>query len=133
MRISNQLLRFLIVGIASNAVLYLLYLAATSVGIGHKCAMTGLFALGILQTFFFNKNWSFEDRGASSLTFLRYTMAYGFAYGINLAAMLVLVDRYHLSDRLVQAAMIVVVATFLFVVQRFWVFPPSRRSFSEQE
>jgi putative flippase GtrA len=133
MRITAQLIRFLIVGIASNAVLYVLYLAATNIGIGHKGAMTGLFALGILQTFFFNKNWSFEDRSASTSTFLRYAVAYGFAYGINLAAMLVLVDRYHLSDRLVQAGMIVIVAAFLFAAQRFWVFPASRRSFAEQE
>ncbi|NYH19853.1 GtrA family protein [Paraburkholderia bryophila] len=123
----------MIVGIASNAVLYVLYLAATSMGIGHKVAMTCLFALGIVQTFFFNKNWSFQHSGQNGSTFIRYLAAYCAAYGINLAAMLIFVDRYHVSDRLVQAVMIVVVAAFMFVAQRLWVFPASSRSFVEQE
>lgn len=131
MRTTEQLVRFLIVGIASNAVLYLLYLTATSIGIEHKDAMTGLFALGILQTFFFNKNWSFRNRSANTSTFVRYMTAYSVAYGINLAAMLVLVDHYHLSDRLIQAVMIVVVATFMFVAQRYWVFRAPRRPSAE--
>ena len=134
MQTSKQLARFVVVGVISNAVLYLLYLAATSLGgIGHKAAMTALFALGIVQTFFFNKNWSFQHNGPSGLTFIRYIGAYCAAYGINFAAMVIFVDRYHISDRLVQAVMIVVVAAFMFVAQRLWVFPASRRSFAEQE
>ena len=133
MQTSRQLARFVIVGIASNAILYVLYLAATSMGIGHKVAMTGLFALGIVQTFFFNKKWSFQHSGQNGSTFIRYLAAYCAAYGINLAAMMIFVDRYHVSDRLVQAVMIVVVAAFMFVAQRLWVFPASSRSFVEQE
>lgn len=133
MQTRKQLVRFVIVGVASNAILYLLYLAATSIGIGHKAAMTALFALGIVQTFFFNKNWSFQHSGSNGSTFIRYIGAYCAAYGINFAAMVIFVDRYHISDRLVQAVMIVVVAAFMFVAQRLWVFPASRRSFAEQE
>ncbi|MGF6754846.1 GtrA family protein [Paraburkholderia sp. GAS42] len=133
MRTADQLVRFAIVGVASNAVLYMLYLAATEAGVEHKGAMTGVFALGILQTFLFNKNWSFRDRSTRASTFVRYMIAYSAAYGINLVAMLVLVDRYHFPDRGVQAVMIIVVALFLFAALRFWVFPASRRSFAEQE
>ncbi|WGS54150.1 GtrA family protein [Paraburkholderia sp. D15] len=133
MQTSKQLARFVAVGIASNAILYVLYLAATSIGIGHKVAMTALFALGIVQTFVFNKKWSFQHSGSNGSAFIRYLGAYCAAYCINLAAMMIFVDRYHISDRLVQAVMIVVVAAFMFVAQRLWVFPASSRSFAEQE
>ena len=40
----RQLLSFGVVGLVSNAVTYALYLALTSLGIGHKTAMTLVFA-----------------------------------------------------------------------------------------
>lgn len=133
MRVTYQALRFLVVGVASNVVLYGLYLAATSVGIGHKSAMTCLFSLGVVQTFFFNKNWSFQDRNGGGSTFVRYLVAYLVAYAINLGAMLVLVDSYHLSARAVQAVMIVVVAIFMFAMQRWWVFRSPQHAWVGQE
>jgi len=132
MRTRDQLLRFLIVGAASNAALYVLYLGATSLGIGHKIAMTVLFAVGVVQTFVFNKTWSFRSRGNDIAAFARYASAYLLAYIINLTAMLVLVDCYHFSDRLVQAVMIILVAMFMFGMQRYWVFPASRHLFAKK-
>ena len=58
-----QGLRFGIVGLVSNAVLYLLYLLLTTVGVGHKTAMTLLFAVGTLQTFVVNKRWTLAIEG----------------------------------------------------------------------
>jgi putative flippase GtrA len=118
----DQLLRFAAVGIASNLALYLLYILATVLGVEHKLAMTMLFALGALQTFIANKTWSFRHRGLYSTALIRYCLVYILAYAINLAAMVELVDRLGYSDRLVQGAMIVVVAVFLFGAQKYWVF-----------
>ncbi|MBS0543123.1 MAG: GtrA family protein, partial [Proteobacteria bacterium] len=60
----GQLIRYGIVGFASNAVGYLLYLAITAAGMEHKLAMTLLYAVGVAQTFVFNKRWSFGHGGA---------------------------------------------------------------------
>jgi len=127
-----QFARFAIVGIVSNAVLYGLYVFATHYGIEHKLAMSGLFAIGALQTFLFNRRWSFNHRGSQRRAMCRYMVAYGAAYAMNLSVMLILVDKEGLPDRYVQAVMIGVVALFLFAMQRYWVFSnvqnlPSRK------
>lgn len=119
-----QLLRFAFVGVASNAVLYFLYLFATSLGVEHKLAMSGLYLLGVLQTFVLNKSWSFRHSGRTTSTLLRYFVVYLLAYVVNLGVMIVLVDLRGYSDRIVQGAMIIVVAMLLFFAQKYWVFRP---------
>ena len=120
--IIGQLLRFIIVGTASNAILYCIYWIARDAGVCYEIAMTIAFSVGIVQTFILNKKWSFRDTGDNAPAFVRYVLVYLVAYVIDLASLAVLVERYHFSDRLVQAGMIVVVAAFLFLMQRTWVF-----------
>ena len=50
MQTRQQFVRYALVGLAANFVLYLAYLALTWLGMGHKTAMTLLYALGVLQT-----------------------------------------------------------------------------------
>jgi putative flippase GtrA len=117
-----QGLRFMVVGLGSNVVLYLLYLFLTTAGLGHKTAMTLLFVVGTLQTFLFNKRWTFAHQGFLQASFVKYVGAYSAAYLWNLAALFVLVDRLGLPHQFVQGAMILVVALVLFLAQRYWVF-----------
>ena len=126
--------KFATVGALSNAALFLLYLVLTLLGLGHKVAMTLCFAIGVLQTFLFNKNWTFAYRAGGSRSLLRYIAAYFSAYLINLLALLWLVDGLQLPHQLVQGFAIVLLALYLFVLQKFWVFPrnpPSSADLSE--
>jgi putative flippase GtrA len=117
-----QGLRFALVGLGSNFVLYLLYLFLTELGLGYKSAMTFLFAVGTLQTFLFNKRWTFAHRGGIQPTFFKYVAAYSIAYLLNLVALLLLVDRLGFPHQIVQGAMILFVGLMLFLAQRYWVF-----------
>jgi len=120
-----QGVRFIIVGVASNLVLYLFYLTLTTLGLGYKTAMTLLYAVGVLQTFFFNKRWTFEHDGATRTALIRYIVAYAFGYLLNLLVLLVLVDRLGLPHQWVQGLMIFTLAAMLFLLQRYWIFRPS--------
>jgi putative flippase GtrA len=117
-----QGLRYIIVGLASNLVLYLLYLLFTAVGIGHKTAMTLLYVIGTLQTFVFNKRWTFEHDGNIRKSMIRYFIAYGACYFLNLALLYILVDNLGWPHALVQGLAILLVAALLFLVQKHWVF-----------
>ncbi|ART54943.1 hypothetical protein CBP36_11175 [Acidovorax carolinensis] len=127
-KISRQALRFGVVGFFSNTVLYLLYLLFTVLGVGHKTAMTLLFAIGAVQTFFFNKLWTFEDRGIFGSKFSKYFLAYFSAYIINLMALFVFSDHFGYQHQIVQGSMVFVVAIFLFILQRYWIFQESTSS-----
>lgn len=117
-----QFTRYAIVGLASNLIGYVLYLVLTRLGLGPKLAMSLLYGMGVLQTFLFNKRWTFEHRGAHRVVFFRYCAAYGFGYLINLAVLLVLVDRHGYPHEAVQGVMILSLAVMLFLLQKYWVF-----------
>ena len=118
----RQFARFVIVGLASNGALYLLYLALTRIGTGHKVAMSMLFLAGTIQTFFFNKTWSFKHRGGTPTALVRYGLAYGVAYLVNLIVLIVLVDWQQWPHEYVQGLMILTLAMCLFIAQKLWVF-----------
>ncbi|MDC6166121.1 GtrA family protein [Paucibacter sp. XJ19-41] len=118
----RQLLRYGIVGLSSNALGYLLYLGLTALGLGPKLAMSLLYLVGVLQTFVFNRRWTFGHGGGHGPAFGRYLAAYGLGYLLNLAVLYLLVDRWGQPHAIVQAVMIFVLAGLLFVLQKFWVF-----------
>lgn len=120
--INREVVRFGIVGLVSNVVLYLLYLLFTAHGIGHKVAMTLLFTVGTLQTFFFNKHWTFSFRGFEKSIFTKYVVIYGIAYTTNLAGLVLLVDHLRFNHEIVQGIMIIAIAILLFLIQKHWVF-----------
>jgi putative flippase GtrA len=117
-----QFIRYAAVGMASNGVGFVLYLLMTALGFGPKVSMSLLYTVGVLQSFIFNKKWTFNHHGDQTVAFLRYFLIYGFGYFINLGALIIFVDRFGYPHHLVQGAMIPVIAVLLFVMQKIWVF-----------
>jgi len=119
---SRHSARFAAVGIGSNVVLYLLYLILTWLGMGHKSAMSGLYLLGMVQTFLLNKTWTFAYRGNMHAALGRYLVAYALGYLLNLWMLTLFVDSMGLPHQLVQGLAIPAVAVTMFLIQRHWVF-----------
>lgn len=120
--IYSQFIKYSVVGIISNGLLYVAYLFLTTYGLGHKTSMTLLYVLGVLQTFFLNKKWTFAIRGAIPKSFARYCFSYTFGFLVNLLALYYFVDHLLFSHKVVQGIMILFNAILLFILQKFWVF-----------
>lgn len=120
-----QFMRYIAVGLSANLLLYICYLVLTSIGMGHKTAMTLLYLSGVLLTFVANRVWSFSHGGLVHLAFGRYVIAYALGYLLNLALLWLAVDRMHLPHQGVQAVAIVLVAVSLFIMHKYWVFAPT--------
>ncbi|MBU1664471.1 MAG: GtrA family protein [Gammaproteobacteria bacterium] len=120
-----QMLRFAVVGLASNAVLYMVYLGMTAVALGPKLAMSLVYAIGVAQTFLFNKRWTFNHAGRHDTAFIRYVTVYAGGYLINLLVLVWLVDSLGYPHQIVQGLMILVLAGCFFVLQKIWVFKVS--------
>jgi putative flippase GtrA len=125
-RPKRPLVRYALVGLASNLAGYLLYLAATAAGLGPKTAMTLLYLAGAGAGFFGNRRWSFAHQGRPGPALLRYAAAHAVGYGANLALLTVFSDQLGFPHQWVQGAAIFVVAGILFLLFRSWVFPPER-------
>jgi putative flippase GtrA len=125
-RTAIQLSRYAVVGLLSNGIAFGLYLVITALGVGPKAGMTLVYALGVAQTFVFNRRWSFGHRGTQGPAFVRYCLAYVFGYAFNVVVLMILVDRLALPHRLVQAVTIPTLAVLLFLAQKYWVFADTR-------
>jgi len=121
-----QFTRYGVVGGISNLAGYLIYLAITYAGMEHKLAMTLLFVVGILLTFFFNKRWTFKHRGYLKRTVAKYIVTYGIAYLLNFLALLFFVNVLGYPHQLVQGVSVLALAFLLFITLRVWVFGNTR-------
>jgi putative flippase GtrA len=117
-----QMIRFGFVGLVSNLILYFVYLIITAVGVEYKISMTVLFCLGALQTFFFNKRWTFNHDGLLRSSLIKYLTVYSFAYLFDLGCLMVFVDVLGYPHQIIQGILIIVVALMLYYLQSRWVF-----------
>lgn len=118
----RQLTRWVIVGLVTNAVLYLAYLVLTRSLFSPKMAMTVVYVAGVLLGFVGHRTWSFEHTGPANLALLRYIAAYASGYAMNFVGLVIGIDVLGQPHEAVQAAMVVIVAMTMFVVQKAYVF-----------
>lgn len=130
-RSATQFYRYGLIGLASNVLGYLLFLSITYWGVELKIAMTLLYAVGVTVGFFGNRQWAFVHNGALLGSSTRYCIAHVFGYLINFLILFWFVDRLGYSHQWVQAGAIFVVAGFLFVAFKYFVFLKSDNSGSE--
>src|SRR5437879_6517582 len=119
MSTANEILRFGVVGLGSNVLLYLLYLATTAVGVEPKVAMSLLYLVGVLQTFVLNKRWTFQHEGHVRRTAARYWVAYASLYVANIVLLIIFVDVAGFDHRVVQGVLIAVFGLILFALQKY--------------
>jgi putative flippase GtrA len=122
----QQLVRYGIVGLASNAVLYVAYLLLSAAGVGHTAAMTSVYCAGVLGTFLFNRRWTFGHTGAIPGAMLRYVATYAVGYLFNVVSLVVMVDHAGLPHQWVMLVLVFACAGIIFLLQRYWCFPLRR-------
>jgi putative flippase GtrA len=128
-----QLFRYGLIGLASNFAGYLVYLCLTYLGIMPKIAMSVLYVAGATIGFLGNRRLTFAHKGSLAGAGVRYVVAHCFGYVINLSILILMVDKLGYPHQWVQAAAIFVVAAFLFLAFKFFVFPEAADSTGERE
>jgi putative flippase GtrA len=127
----SQLFRYALVGFLSNVAGYLVYLALTYIGGTPKVIMTVLYVVGAAVGFFGNRNLTFEYEGSIMRAGGRYIIAHGAGYTINLSILILFVDKLGYAHQWVQAVAIFIVAAFLFLAFKVFVFPVTNESIGE--
>jgi len=117
-----QLIRYGLVGVVSNMVIYFVYLLITYLGVGPKKAMTVVYIIGVFIGFVANYKWTFTHRGSTTQTAVRYAVASLLGYLLNFTILFIFVDRLGYIHQWVQAVGIIVVAGFLFMLFKYYVF-----------
>ena len=118
----HQLIKYGVVGVSANLMGYFLFLAITHFGMPHKLAMTALYCVGVAISYLGNKSWTFEHKNNYRSTPLKFMLAHSIGYCINLSMLFVGVDYMEYPYQLVQFVAIFVVAAYLFVMFKLFVF-----------
>ena len=119
---SWQLLRFGMVGVGTNMLLYLTYLVLVGLGLQYQLAMTASYVGGVVLGYTAQRQWTFRYRGPGAESAVRYLIAYAGGYLLNLIGLYVLVEHARAGAAVAQGVMIFVVAIGLYLAQRHWVF-----------
>ena len=118
----RQLIRYGLVGVVSNLTIYFVYLLITYLGVEPKTAMTLVYIIGASIGYIGNRKWTFAHHGNFTSAALRYVSAHFFGYLLNYMILFVFVDRFGYAHQWVQAVAIIIVASFLFIVFKYFVF-----------
>ena len=121
--LARQLFRYALVGIASNATAYLVYLLITSIGLSPKLAMSFLYIVGATVGFVGNRHLTFAHQGGLLGSGARYVLTHAIGYLVNLTILVVFVDHLNYPHQEVQAVAVLVVAAYLFFALKLFVFP----------
>ncbi|VVN03272.1 GtrA family protein [Pseudomonas fluorescens] len=118
----HQLIRYICVGLISNATGYAIYLFLTYLGLSPKLAMSLLYITIAGFSFFGNKKITFMYNGHFWGAGMRYVVAHLIGYLINLAILIFFSDHLGYNHAIVQATAIIVIAMYLFIALKFFVF-----------
>jgi putative flippase GtrA len=119
---SKQLVRYIVVGAASNAAGYALYLFLTNFELPPKIAMTLLYMTTAGFSFFGNRKITFVYEGDFFGAGTRFLIAQTIGYLINLFILMIFVDNLGYNHKIVQAVAIFTVAVYLFFSLKLFVF-----------
>jgi putative flippase GtrA len=117
-----QAIRFILVGLKSNVVYYLLYVALTIVGIDPMVAVVIVFSFSIVYAFAFNRRFVFRSRQRFCGEFVRYFAVYVVALILNLFLLDFGTRKLGYSHFLVQGVLIVAIAVLTFLSLKLFVF-----------
>jgi putative flippase GtrA len=126
--LGTQLLSYAFVGVVSNLAGYLVYLLITHFGAGPKITMSALYFAGASIGFWGNRTLTFAHEDKGMAVGARYFLAHCTGYLINLGLLYLLVDKLGYAHQIAQAFAIFVVAGFLFLAFKYFVFPGSNRT-----
>jgi len=118
-----QLVRYVIVGVITNASGYLLYLVVTYWGVSPTLSMTVIYGTVTLMGFFGNRKLTFHDTGTIWSSGSRYLLVYGIGFVFQYAMLVIFYEGRGYPHQLVQITSACVVTGFLFFALKYFVFP----------
>lgn len=122
----QQFIKYAVVGLSINAILYFAYLGLEYVLNAPKMAATTTYFCGIILSYNGHKKLVFKDTSRRAYKkMIKFFILYLSGYLINMAGLYLLVDKAKFPHEIVQAGLIILIAVYLFINQKLWIFKQS--------
>lgn len=122
MKWSKEFVRYIVVGLTMNIFGFLLFVLITTLGVSPVLTISILYPLYIGLAFCLNKYWSFNHKGNTSTSAIRYLIAYAGCYALNVVMLKFFSGYLGYSHLVVQVIAVMIIALLLFLTQKLWVF-----------
>lgn len=128
-----QFLKFGLIGVMNTIVHYLTFIIFFKfVGIHMILASTIGYTLGVANSFFLNRKWTFQVKGEKwKIEAFKFFLVNAFSLAINLVLLDSLVKYVYLSPELSQILAIIGSLTVNFWGNKMWTFKPNKSKINE--
>lgn len=121
-RVSVKSLKFLLAGGINTIVFYIVYVLLIRLGWHYTLALLTEYAGGIVAGYYMNRYWTFVSHGRPEHGSIKYCVAYGIVFCLNLFFLGLIVELRILGPIPGQIVVIGIVSAISFLLQNFWVF-----------
>ncbi len=119
----TRIARFLAVGVLNTLVgLGVIYLCKWLIGMGDVAANVIGYAIGLANSFAWNRRWTFNHSGAVLPAVLRFLIVFLTAYLLNLATVMAAIHGFGINSYVAQAIGILPYTVFFYLGSRWFVF-----------
>lgn len=126
----DRVTRFLAIGVLNTFVgLATIYLCKWALETGDVIANMIGYAVGLINSFAWNRRWTFAHSGAALPAAMRFVIVFLFAYAVNLATVLAAIHVFGVNSYLAHALAIVPYTIFFYLGSKYFAFrsAPARR------
>jgi putative flippase GtrA len=118
-----ELIRYGIVGLASNGVAYSMYILITFYRVAPELAAAGIYLVGASCSYLGNFKWTFDSRSSHASALPKFVAAHILGLSVQLALISYLYRKIGLSHQLAQLVTVGCVAIILFLSFKYYVYP----------
>jgi len=116
-------IKYSIVGGVNTLITYVsFYLMSNFLGVHYVIATIIGYILGIINSYFWNKFWTFKKNKKSLNEFLKFVLVYLFAFTVNVGSIVFLKESLYVSPNIGEIVGILFAMIVSYAGQRFWTF-----------
>jgi len=122
-RFFRQLFKYSIVGIFNTAIgLTVIYFFFNVLSFNYIVANIIGYACGFVNSFVWNKNWTFKSSQHYSKEIVPFLIVFGISYAANLFAVIISVEFIKIHPNIAQILGIAAYSSTNFLINRYWTF-----------
>lgn len=118
----KKFLKFSLIGILNTFITIISYIALVKVGINYLTANCFAYLIGVINSYYWNKNWVFEFKNKEISLFLKFLIVNIIVLTFNTINLFILVDKLFINKFISQFVSISVGMIMNFFLNKLWTF-----------
>jgi putative flippase GtrA len=121
-RVSKELATYIIAGVLTTIVNFIVYYAMLFIGIDYKISNTAAFIVSVIFAFIINKKYVFLSEKSYFKEFIKFSVGRLFTYALDIGAMIILIEMFSVSEYMAKLWTNILVIIANYIISKFWTF-----------